>query len=357
MALNKRILFLTIFLFVEISVAATHVAVLETVSENDLLGRSEKTFLTDKLRERAQTILPDNLGFIIMTRENINAMLPPGKALEDCEGSCLVETGKNISADYVMQARIGKFGSQLTLTAELYETAGNNLIGTFTAHKTDVEGLLEEIENKADSLFIKIKGRKVVSDKKIKKITENNEKILIDQRDGKRYKITKIGTQVWMAENLNFIPKDGLLKKKSWCYGERLDKCDKYGRLYAWKVSKEVCPTGWHTPTTAEFEELIYTTGGKDAAGNALKSKEGWKKNFFKNANGSDKFGFSALPGGSINANGYFSNAEKCAYFWSSTEQSLGNAFGLILCEDGSITPGTLPKKNAFSVRCVRNAE
>ena len=45
MALNKRILFLTIFLFVEISVAATHVAVLETVSENDLLGRSEKNVL------------------------------------------------------------------------------------------------------------------------------------------------------------------------------------------------------------------------------------------------------------------------------------------------------------------------
>lgn len=349
--------FKTIVLFAGLSVAATHVAVLETVSENDLLGRSEKTFLTDKLRERAQSVLPDNLGFVIMTRENINAMLPPGKALEECEGSCLVETGKNISADYVMQARIGKFGSQLTLTAELYETAGNNLVGTFTAHKPDIEGLLEEIENRADSLFIKIKGRKIVSDKANKKISENNEKILIDSRDGKRYKITKIGKQIWMAENLNFVPKDGLLNKKSQCYFDELEKCDKYGRLYAWKIAKDICPSGWHTPSTAEFEELIYAAGGKNAAGNALKSKEGWEKGFFKNANGSNKFGFSVIPSGFINASGFSWGAGTIAFFWSSTEQSFGNAFAMSVSEEGTITQESLPKRNAFSVRCVKDSE
>ena len=354
MALNKRIFLLMLFLFVAISVAATHVAVLETVSENNLIGRSEKKFLTDKLRERAQTVLPDNLGFIIMTRENINAMLPPGKALEDCEGSCLVETGKNIAADYVMQARIGKFGSQLTLTAELYETAGNNLVGSFTAHKPDIEGLLEEIEKKTDSLFIKVKGRKIASDKVEKKNMEDNEKVLIDQRDGKRYKITKIGTQIWMAENLNFIPKDGLLKKKSQCYLSQLEKCDKYGRLYGWKIAKDICPSGWHTPSTSEFEDLIYTGGGKNVAGKVLKSKEGWEKDFFKNANGSDRYGFSALPSGFINANGYSWGAGTSAYFWSSTEQSFGDAFVMSLSEDGTITQESLSKRNAFSVRCFR---
>ena len=88
-----------------------------------------------------------------MTRENIIAMLPPGKALEDCEGSCLVETGKNISADYVAQARVGKFGSQYTITMELYETAANNLVGSFTARKPDADGLLDEIEKKSEEIF------------------------------------------------------------------------------------------------------------------------------------------------------------------------------------------------------------
>lgn len=64
-------------------------------------------FLTDKLRDRAKAVLPAYMGYVIMTRENINAMLPPGKSIEECEGSCLVETGKNIAADYVAQARVG----------------------------------------------------------------------------------------------------------------------------------------------------------------------------------------------------------------------------------------------------------
>ena len=140
------------------SFATTHVAVLETVSEKGVIGRSEKMFLTDNLRERAKTILPAYMGYVIMTRENINAMLPPGKTIEDCEGSCLAETGRNIAADYVAQARVGKFGKQFTLTMELYETAGNNLVGSFTARKPDAEGLLEEIEREADRIFRLILG-------------------------------------------------------------------------------------------------------------------------------------------------------------------------------------------------------
>ena len=140
------------------AMAATHVAVLETVSENGVIGRSEKMFLTDKIRERAKAVLPAYMGYVVMTRENINAMLPPGKSIEECEGSCLVETGKNISADYVAQARVGKFGKQLTLTMELYETAGNNLVGSFTTRKPDAEGLLEEIEREADRIFAQIVG-------------------------------------------------------------------------------------------------------------------------------------------------------------------------------------------------------
>ena len=133
--------------------ASKYVAVLETISEKGVIGRSEKMFLTDKLREHAKAVLPAYMGYVVMTRENINVMLPPGKSIEDCEGSCLVETGKNIAADYVAQARVGKFGKQFTITMELYETTGNNLVGSFTARKPDAEGLLEEIEREANRVF------------------------------------------------------------------------------------------------------------------------------------------------------------------------------------------------------------
>ena len=154
----KRLVYILVAFLTATGFAATHVAVLETISENGVIGRSEKMFLTDKIRERAKAVLPAYMGYIVMTRENINAMLPPGKSIEECEGGCLVETGKNIAADYVAQARVGKFGKQFTLTMELYETSGNNLVGSFTARKPDAEGLLEEIEREADRVFSQIVG-------------------------------------------------------------------------------------------------------------------------------------------------------------------------------------------------------
>ncbi len=170
--LMKKI-FILFQIFVNCIFAATHVAVLETVSENGVLSRSEKLFLTDRLRERAKSVLPSYMGYVIMTRENIQQMLPLGKSIEDCEGNCLVETGKNIAADYVSQARIGKFGKQLTITVELYETAGNNLVGSFTAVKKDAEGLLDEIGKKSENLFKLVLGKNPIEIKTNKNISQN----------------------------------------------------------------------------------------------------------------------------------------------------------------------------------------
>lgn len=160
--MNKIFFCLLLFASILPCYADTFVAVLETVAENGAVGRSERLFLTDKLRERAKKALPAYMGYVIMTRENILQMLPPGKKIEDCEGECLVETGKNINAHYVAQARVGKFGSSLTVTVELYETMNNNLVGSFTARKLDADGLLDEIERQADDLFGSITGGNVI---------------------------------------------------------------------------------------------------------------------------------------------------------------------------------------------------
>jgi len=99
-----------------------------------------------------------------------------------------------------------------------------------------------------------------------------------------------IGTQIWMAENLNIEYGEGSL-----CYGNSPDSCAKYGRLYTWDAAKMACPTGWHLPTNAEWETLVGYVGGSSVAGNKLKSRSGWNNN----GNGTDEYGFSALPGGS----------------------------------------------------------
>lgn len=140
---------------------AAHVAVLETGVDQSVKKKvklSDRQYLTNVLREEAVKQLPAEEDFTIMTRENISAMLPPGKAIEDCEGSCLVETGKNIAADYICQARIGSFAGDLTLSVELYETAGNKLIASFNGHGTNLKELLALIEQKSPDFFMVVKN-------------------------------------------------------------------------------------------------------------------------------------------------------------------------------------------------------
>lgn len=158
----KHLLNTLFFLLICVSNAmAAHVAVLETGVDLDLkkkVSLSDRQYLTNVLREEAVKELPASQNFTIMTRENINVMLPPGKAIEDCEGSCLAETGRNIAADYVCQARVGKFGSKLTISAEIYETAGSKLVASFNGHGANVEELLKEIKKSAPEFFRKVKG-------------------------------------------------------------------------------------------------------------------------------------------------------------------------------------------------------
>ena len=131
------------------------VAVLESIS-GGVLKYHEAQFITNVLREEAVRALYSKLNATIMTRENIIEMLPPDKSLEECEGSCIVETGKNISADYVSQAKIGTFGRSLTISVELYRTSNNKLIASFNSKARDIDALEENIRKKAADMFYEV---------------------------------------------------------------------------------------------------------------------------------------------------------------------------------------------------------
>ena len=137
---------------------AKHMAVLETLSPKELLTLQERQFLTDVLRSQAVRVLPAEQNWTIMTRENINVMLPPGKTIEECEGSCLAETGRNIAADYVAQARISQFGSSYAISVELYETAGNKLVSSFNGRGESLDDIEKIIKEQAPGFFKKARG-------------------------------------------------------------------------------------------------------------------------------------------------------------------------------------------------------
>ncbi|GBU22894.1 hypothetical protein R80B4_02807 [Fibrobacteres bacterium R8-0-B4] len=168
----------------------------------------------------------------------------------------------------------------------------------------------------------------------------------IDERDGQQYYMVSIGNQEWMAANLNYQTGSG-----SWCYGDDKSNCEKYGRLYDWKTAKTACPKGSRLPTREEWQTLVNYAGG-DEAGKALKSSSGWNEN----GNGTDMYGFSALPGGTRGSDGSFVNAGNYGIWWTATEFDGGNAWRWRMSDanDYAEDHGDV-KSLGFSVRCIKN--
>jgi len=155
-------------------------------------------------------------------------------------------------------------------------------------------------------------------------------------------KIAKIGTQTWMAENLNRNVSG------SKCYDNNSANCNMYGRLYNWATAMTVCPSGWHLPTDAEWDVLMTAVGG----GTKLKASSGWNSN----GNGTNDYGFSALPGGVGGSDGGFGNVGNVGSWWSATEYNASNAYRLSISYNSSnVDRGYYGKSYLYSVRCVQN--
>jgi len=199
---------------------------------------------------------------------------------------------------------------------------------------------------------------------------------MTDERDGKVYRTVTIGDQVWMAENLNYANgvKTPSLNGRNWCCDDKPANCNVGGRLYTWAAAIDsvktgcgygstcsptlpvqgICPTGWHLPSNVEWNTLFTAVGGSDIAGKVLKSQSDW----YSNGNGTDTFGFSALPAGYRSRSGEFIHEGSFAYFWSSTEYNSYHAYRIYLGY-GSDDPNLdyNYKYIGYSVRCVKDSD
>lgn len=152
----------------------------------------------------------------------------------------------------------------------------------------------------------------------------------------------KIGDQIWTS-NLDFDDGgEGIYKSNNETY---------YTYDAALRVSKKI--EGWHLPTKEEFKKLIDFCGGSDIAGKKLKSTSGW----YDSGNGTDDYGFNALPVGGRNYNnGVFYYLGNNSYFWSATEYDALYAYILNLYYDyEGAGLSDYYKIYAFSVRLIKD--
>jgi|GEM_PF-1020645 len=154
-----------------------------------------------------------------------------------------------------------------------------------------------------------------------------------------------IGNQVWMAKNLNDASKGGK------CYEDKAKNCKKYGRLYTWEEATKACPEGFYLPNNRDWQMLVDFAGGDKVAGGKLKAKSGWNED----GNGTDDYGFSALPGGEGKPVGSFDLVGIKGYWWSATEYNARLAYNWFMGYDFSgVAKYDGDKSYLVSVRCIK---
>jgi len=229
--------------------------------------------------------------------------------------------------------------------------------------------------------------------------------IFRDERDGKVYKWIRLGSQVWMAENLAFLPyvsppsAGSAAEPYYYVYGysgtdinmaKSHNNYKLFGVLYNWTAAitsstgtsdipvnvQGACPDGWHLPKEEEWKQLEdYLSengynydgtngGGRDKIGKAMAGSEGWGPGSKSGSVGNlpyknNKSGFNASPGGLRSGNrGIFDNAGQFTNWWSSTEsfEDKNSALRRYLYSDAAMLGRYFnDKSNGFSVRCIRD--
>jgi uncharacterized protein (TIGR02145 family) len=346
------------------------VAVLPSVGDMEPQGL---IILTDKVREIATKNLPiDN--FTILKQDKIIEMIGEEELYRSCkEGVCIGDLAKKTNTNYGARCDVIKFENSLVLKFELYSVNEDAIFETFTdIDAKDFRGMIASLETRLPDVFKKMAS---ASASKSREVTYKPEPVapmpsattlpraqsgiptptkttFTDSRDGKVYKKVAVGKQVWMAENLNYAA------EVSKCYENKSSKCEEYGRLYNWNTANKTCPAGWHLPSDAEWRALESAVGGSLIAGIKLKSASGW----YKNGNGTDDFGWSALPGGSGFSAGSFYDAGDYGYWWSATENIANNRRSMSYWWGRSMSYRNWlvyrdynDETNLFSVRCVQD--
>jgi len=355
------------------------VAVLPSVGDLEPQGL---IILTDKVREIATKNLPRD-NFNILKQDVITKLIGEEELYRSCkEGVCIGDLAKKTDANYGARCDVFKFNNRLVLKFELYSIDEDAIFETFTdIDVKDFRGMLATLEKRLPNVF-----KEMVSASKSREVTPKPIRqtrtaarqpkpalgsTFKDSRDGKTYRKITIGTQTWMAENLNYAA-DG-----SKCYKNDSSMCEEYGRLYDWSTAmgvdtsynkttlcgddvsdtvkhQDACPAGWHLPTDAEWRTLTGYVGGASTAGDKLKSTTGWM--YGQNFNGTDEYGFSALPGGYGNRAGNFYNVGEHGLWWSATEGSNVSAISLYLSDIYENMYRRLDLKGTLhSIRCVQD--
>ena len=181
---------------------------------------------------------------------------------------------------------------------------------------------------------------------------DDNKGYFYDKRDMQKYKVVKIGKQIWMAENLNFKIKG------SECYDNKITNCDKYGRLYDLETAFVACPKGWHLPAEKEWQILEMSLGMPK--GKVIDEESDWRGiDEGKKLKKGGSSGFNAASAGRLSLFADYGNNFNCDYgYWTAEifKASIPNSDGFHTIYSRTYTCGVVRGLNENSNKIFRSA-
>ena len=281
-----------------------------------------------------------------------------------------LEADFNGGSNYVLLGTQELMSVPYALYASKTDTSSLNLVNRFSSkvNLSDTSSMLNPYLRKFDS---------IIADLQLQNRQLQNLSTVVDI-DGNSYKTVKIGSQVWMSENLktshyrNGGPIPNVMGNADWQalatgawsnYNHDAANDVIYGKLYNWytTIGDTLCPTGWGVPTDAEYTILITYLGGESVAQDKMKvtGTTYWES---PNTGATNESDFSGLPGGYRDKDGSFSSIRNFAWFWSATE---GNEYHrwlrFLFANNGSGNRGNGSANNyesvGASIRCLKGTE
>lgn len=338
---------------------------LQSSSSEDYKSENSKTSSSSK-KEPTSSESPKD-------KDSSSSVERSGTSEEDSSSSS--EVGKNESSETNSSSGI----TQISSSSEKYSSSEESSSEDYSSSS---EQSSSSEENSSDSMSSSSETADVGESSSSTKIVwqylnpDIDYGTLVDNRDGQVYKTTKIGDQIWMAENLNY---DYNVKTaKSTCYTSA-DTCAKYGRLYTWSAAMDsaavfsaggkgcgygesckpngvirgVCPKDWHLPSFDDWDVVFETLGGCDNVSLELKSTSAWGKG---QDLGSDMYGFSALPYVGETTEGLYRYST--AIFWASSEGYYADREGHVFVLDADGQGAGIdeyPKSASLPIRCIKD--
>jgi uncharacterized protein (TIGR02145 family) len=270
------------------------------------------------------------------------------------------------------------WGNGNSLIAKITNTIKSIEKGNTPSINGQLNAFINETESYIDQNILSSEQGEALID-----IAENSIFVLegkfVDSRDGHEYPVVLIGDQIWITENLAYLPDvspsnfGSGINPYYYVYGYQGTSLAEakgtynfktYGALYNWTSAKTSCPSGWHLPSYDEWTTLVNYSGGLNIAGAVLK-ETGTSHWTSTNAATTNSTGFTALPGGFRVGDPFYPTYNSFAQiygfgeWWSATDDNIYNtnsyAHALSLNVSSAVYRRIDNKSSGFSVRCLKD--